>query len=184
MAKKSATSAAPVISVDPTPKSLGEIAHDAGAAAGGWARQWCRMGRGDRAEWESLALAVAAAVREQVCAEIEAADDEASLNDYMLDSNDCIRVIRGSWGTTTGPTPESHKTGGASQTNRFALVGLNGFYWRRGFDRDERNWTPKVELAATWLDQDRAESVRYKCFQVFCLTGHVTEAATLKVVPV
>jgi hypothetical protein len=35
--------------------------------------------------------------REAACAEIKAADDEASGNDYMLDSNDCISVIRGTW---------------------------------------------------------------------------------------
>ena len=38
-----------------------------------------------------------AAAREAACAEIKAADDKASDNDYMLDSNDCIAVIRGTW---------------------------------------------------------------------------------------
>jgi hypothetical protein len=38
-----------------------------------------------------------AAERERFCAAIKAADDEASDNDYMLDSNNCISVIRGTW---------------------------------------------------------------------------------------
>ena len=35
---------------------------------------------------------------EALCARIKAADDAAADNDYMLDSNDCISVIRGTWG--------------------------------------------------------------------------------------
>lgn len=35
--------------------------------------------------------------RERCCSEIKAADDKASEEDYMLDSNDCISVIRGTW---------------------------------------------------------------------------------------
>jgi hypothetical protein len=38
-----------------------------------------------------------AAERERFCAAIKAADDEASDNDYMLDSDNCISVIRGTW---------------------------------------------------------------------------------------
>lgn len=34
---------------------------------------------------------------EEMCARIKAADDAAADNDYMLDSNDCIRVLRGQW---------------------------------------------------------------------------------------
>jgi hypothetical protein len=37
------------------------------------------------------------AAREAACAEIKAADDKASEGDYMLDSDDCISVIRGTW---------------------------------------------------------------------------------------
>jgi hypothetical protein len=37
------------------------------------------------------------AEREDQCALIKAADDAAADNDYMLDSNDCISVIRGTW---------------------------------------------------------------------------------------
>ena len=37
------------------------------------------------------------AERARCCAEIKAADDKASEDDYMLDSNDCISVIRGTW---------------------------------------------------------------------------------------
>ena len=35
--------------------------------------------------------------REAACAEIKAADDKASESDYMLDSDNCISVIRGTW---------------------------------------------------------------------------------------
>ena len=34
---------------------------------------------------------------EAMCAAIKAADDKASEGDYMLDSDDCISVIRGTW---------------------------------------------------------------------------------------
>jgi len=34
---------------------------------------------------------------ENLCARIKAADDAAADNDYMLDSRDCIRVLRGQW---------------------------------------------------------------------------------------
>lgn len=34
---------------------------------------------------------------EDLCARIKAADDAAADNDYMLDSDDCIRVLRGTW---------------------------------------------------------------------------------------
>ena len=37
------------------------------------------------------------AERERLCAAIKAADDKASEGDYMLDSDDCISVIRGTW---------------------------------------------------------------------------------------
>ena len=40
-----------------------------------------------------------AAERDRLCAAIKAADDKASDDDYMLDSDDCISVIRGTWGT-------------------------------------------------------------------------------------
>lgn len=42
-------------------------------------------------------LQAVAAERERLCAAIKAADDKASESDYMLDSNDCISVIRGTW---------------------------------------------------------------------------------------
>lgn len=35
---------------------------------------------------------------EILCARIKAADDAAADGDYMLDSNDCISVLRGTWG--------------------------------------------------------------------------------------
>lgn len=34
---------------------------------------------------------------EDLCARIKAADDAAADNDYMLDSDDCIKVLRGQW---------------------------------------------------------------------------------------
>lgn len=52
------------------------------------------------AENEALRAVVAEAVaaeRERLCAAIKAADDKASDDDYMLDSDDCISVIRGTW---------------------------------------------------------------------------------------
>lgn len=41
--------------------------------------------------------AAVAAERERLCAAIKDADDTASEGDYMLDSDDCISVIRGTW---------------------------------------------------------------------------------------
>lgn len=52
------------------------------------------------AENRALRSAVSEAVaaeRERLCASIKAADDKASDDDYMLDSDDCISVIRGTW---------------------------------------------------------------------------------------
>ncbi|GHC72991.1 hypothetical protein GCM10007320_09260 [Pseudorhodoferax aquiterrae] len=34
---------------------------------------------------------------EDLCARIKAADDAAADGDYMLDSDDCISVLRGTW---------------------------------------------------------------------------------------
>ncbi len=53
--------------------------------------------RPDAATWAAAWKAAVAAERERLCAAIKAADDKASENDYMLDSDDCIRVIRGTW---------------------------------------------------------------------------------------
>jgi len=46
------------------------------------------------AELESALLAE----RERICAAIKATDDAASACDYMLDSDDCIAVVRGELG--------------------------------------------------------------------------------------
>jgi len=51
---------------------------------------------------EQLHAAVAAE-RDRLCAAIKAADDEASKGDYMLDSDDCISVIRGTWNPQWAP---------------------------------------------------------------------------------
>jgi hypothetical protein len=48
-------------------------------------------------EIERFAELVMAAERERMCAAIKAADDKASEGDYMLDSDDCISVVRGTW---------------------------------------------------------------------------------------
>jgi hypothetical protein len=48
-------------------------------------------------EIERFAELVQAAERERMCAAIKAADDKASEGDYMLDSDDCISVVRGTW---------------------------------------------------------------------------------------
>jgi hypothetical protein len=40
------------------------------------------------------------AERERICAAIKAADDAASACDYMLDSDDCIAVVRGELGSS------------------------------------------------------------------------------------
>lgn len=46
---------------------------------------------------EDAFMKLARSVRERICAEIKAADDKASGGDYMLDSDDCIKVARGQW---------------------------------------------------------------------------------------
>ena len=46
---------------------------------------------------ERFASLVAAAERERICDAIKAEDDHCATGDYMLDSDDCIRVVRGEW---------------------------------------------------------------------------------------
>ncbi|VTU31794.1 hypothetical protein H4CHR_02880 [Variovorax sp. PBS-H4] len=49
---------------------------------------------------ERIAQLVVPAVRgivDDMCARIKAADDAAAMNDYMLDSDDCISVLLGTW---------------------------------------------------------------------------------------
>lgn len=41
--------------------------------------------------------AVAEAERERICAAIKAEDDHCADGDYMMDSDDCIEVVRGTW---------------------------------------------------------------------------------------
>ncbi len=58
------------------------------------------MREGKRGHYETMFRVVREEVlrdREQLCAAIKAADDKASEGDYMLDSDDCISVIRGTW---------------------------------------------------------------------------------------
>lgn len=46
---------------------------------------------------------------EELCARIKAADDVAADDDYMLDSNDCIAVLRGTWGESSAAQPADGK---------------------------------------------------------------------------
>ena len=46
---------------------------------------------------QACANAARGAERERLCAAIKAADEKASEGDYMLDSDDCINVIKGLW---------------------------------------------------------------------------------------
>ena len=41
--------------------------------------------------------AVLAAERDRICAAIKAEDDHCWTGDYMMDSDDCIAVVRGTW---------------------------------------------------------------------------------------
>ncbi|QNK65752.1 hypothetical protein [Variovorax sp. PAMC26660] len=50
---------------------------------------------------------------EELCARIKAADDAAADADYMLDSNDCIAVLRGTWGNSSAAQPADGKGEGA-----------------------------------------------------------------------
>ena len=49
-------------------------AHDAGAKAGGWVRQWEHMAPSQRKEWEAVALAVSRLVAEDCAGVVDAAD--------------------------------------------------------------------------------------------------------------
>ena len=54
-----------------------------------------------------------------LCARIKAADDAAADRDYMLDSNDCIAVLRGEWkGPLTMDKPERASHGQAPATQQ------------------------------------------------------------------
>ncbi len=44
-----------------------------------------------------IAQRAAEAERERICAAIKAEDDHCATGDYMLDSDDCIKVARGQW---------------------------------------------------------------------------------------
>ena len=62
-------------------------AHDAGAKAGGWVRQWEHMAPSQRKEWEAVALAVARLVAED-CAKWYESDG------WLLDEDDVPNAIR------------------------------------------------------------------------------------------
>ncbi len=46
---------------------------------------------------EEAFMKLARSVRERICAAIKAEDDHCATGDYMLDSDDCIKVARGEW---------------------------------------------------------------------------------------
>ena len=49
------------------------------------------------AAWKWMFEQGQAAERERICVAIKEEDDHCSTGDYMLDSDDCIRVARGEW---------------------------------------------------------------------------------------
>lgn len=78
---------------------------------------WIGIGGGPATGWVSAIVEKAvAAERERICAAIKAEDDHCvTEGDYMLDSDDCIKVARGEWVrpdysieayTPPPPTPE------------------------------------------------------------------------------
>lgn len=52
--------------------------------------------RGMSAAWAGWQAAVKIE-RERICAAIKAEDDHCADGDYMMDSDDCIKVVRGTW---------------------------------------------------------------------------------------
>lgn len=46
---------------------------------------------------EDVFFRLARSVRERICTAIKAEDDHCATGDYMLDSDDCIKVARGQW---------------------------------------------------------------------------------------
>ena len=63
----------------------------------------------EKADFTYKPTAFAQALIDEICARIKAADDKAAEGDYMLDSDDCISVIRGTWGLAA---PEAGAGGG------------------------------------------------------------------------
>ena len=70
---------------------------------------------GDKRRWD----AAVAFERERICAAIKAEDDHCADGDYMMDSDDCISVARGTWkrpdwngsnANVTGLAPAQEKT--------------------------------------------------------------------------
>lgn len=66
--------------------------------------------QGRLAERDPRSPGTRAALIEECCALIKAADDKAMEGDYMLDSNDCISVLRGTW------TPPLEAVGSSGMT--------------------------------------------------------------------
>ena len=75
-------------------KTLGQIAYEGAALATGCTQPWEDA---TQDKWEAAALAVAASERERICAAIKAEDEHCADGDYMMDSDDCIEVVRGTW---------------------------------------------------------------------------------------
>ena len=64
-----------------------------------------------------VAAKAAAAERERICAAIKAEDDHCATGDYMLDSDDCIKVARGEW---QRPDYSADQQGGVGGVGRLA----------------------------------------------------------------
>ncbi len=60
-------------------------------------RQDLLLGRSNVQWVVDLCNAAVSAERERLCVAIKAADDKASEGDYMLTSDDCARVVCGTW---------------------------------------------------------------------------------------
>ena len=66
-----------------------------------WAKhgQFCRAGGGEYEKTFAFRAwqAATTAERDRICAAIKAEDDHCADGDYMMDSDDCIKVVRGTW---------------------------------------------------------------------------------------
>lgn len=86
-----------------TAEKLAGCAHD-----GQFAIKSASPGPGDVAIYGPNEMRTALSMeRDRLCDAIKSADDVASAGDYMLDSNDCIAVIRGEWAWESEPTVSS-----------------------------------------------------------------------------
>ena len=112
------------------------------------------------------------AERERICAAIKAEDDHCATGDYMLDSDDCIKVARGEWVRPiydTNPAAQAASKGGGivSKTERLghanALIEIISRHGRRFFRNRESGAIARLELDASgrlwWIDEYRGSRV-------------------------